>query len=426
MRKFLASGKFSVPDFSAASATIIDLERSLNVYREANRIIKNANKNIHLHLRLAKQHRQDIRSLFITIGLEVGDRNALTLAVNNVKQLSSLDRSKFEFGATRRAEKKKLITRPDLLLLTDNTLQNLLAKSLEADSQKDQLRNNIQDIKSRVNFVKNSVALEEAIEKLAQAEYNLSKSRDIEYANAVGYLLSVTISEQSRGTNRPQVFHRAAQLFSKITKGRYRLDIDDGDHPEFRAFDTTTQTGHSLDELSSGTRVQLLIATRIAFIDELETEMALPLILDETLANCDEDRARAIIEAVLELCSDGRQVLYMTARIDEVEKWQAFCAKMKEDDFKIINIASIRHQADVERSPRFHFSPGIIPKPNGLSIDRYTELLNAPGINPRAGISSVDICHLANNSELVYNLRKDEISTWGQLSLLQSGGIAKN
>ncbi len=79
----------------------------------------------------------------------------------------------------------------------------------------------------------------------------------------------------------------------------------------------------SLEELSSGTRVQLLMAARLAFIETMEQGPQLPLILDETFANSDDVRARAVMDATIEICRRGRQVVYFTARHEEVAQWES-------------------------------------------------------------------------------------------------------
>jgi len=70
--------------------------------------------------------------------------------------------------------------------------------------------------------------------------------------------------------SRPDVFERAREILTTITRGRYRLDFDEAE-AEFRVFDETKE-GLALDELSSGTRVQVLLAVRIAFVEQQEQE----------------------------------------------------------------------------------------------------------------------------------------------------------
>ena len=125
------------------------------------------------------------------------------------------------------------------------------------------------------------------------------------------------------------VLRRAQDLFAQITRGRYRLLADESDAGAFfQARDTETDRLHDLATLSSGTRVQLLLAARLAFIAEKEGEgPLLPLVLDEVLGNSDEVRAGTIIDVVIEAARAGRQVFCFTAQQDEVCKWQTRLAQ---------------------------------------------------------------------------------------------------
>src|SRR5690606_19838647 len=112
---------------------------------------------------------------------------------------------------------------------------------------------------------------------------------------------------ETRDQQLPDVFIRARQLFLRITNGAWRLDIGDGETPAFRAFHTVSGMGHALDELSTATRMQLLLAVRLAFVESQEKEQGgprLPLLLDETLGTCDDARARAVMDSLLTLARD--------------------------------------------------------------------------------------------------------------------------
>src|SRR5690606_37194719 len=113
--------------------------------------------------------------------------------------------------------------------------------------------------------------------------------------------------------------------------GRYELRLDQQDEPEFTAFDEVDRLERRLEELSSGTRVQLLLAVRVAFVEQQEQGVMLPLLLDEVLGNSDDERARAIMAAAVELAREGRQVFYFTAQADEVVRWGALAAERSAD-----------------------------------------------------------------------------------------------
>ncbi|MGE4455198.1 MAG: ATP-binding protein, partial [Sphaerochaeta sp.] len=163
--------------------------------------------------------------------------------------------------------------------------------------------------------------------ELEEAELNLEKAAELldtlrheEVSKRMVHLLYEQVKEQSERIYQPQVLSRASQWFKRITKNRYTLSVgDDG----FLAQDTVMMRSYSLDELSSGSRIQLLFSLRMAFIELLESNehYRFPLFFDELMANSDDERSLAIAEAIAEI-SRERQVFYCTAQADEVGKLQ--------------------------------------------------------------------------------------------------------
>lgn len=163
--------------------------------------------------------------------------------------------------------------------------------------------------------------------ELEEAELNLEKAAELldalrheEVSKRMVHLLYEQVKEQSERIYQPQVLSRASQWFKRITKNRYTLSVGD---VGFLAQDTVMMRSYSLDELSSGSRIQLLFSLRMAFIELLESNehYRFPLFFDELMANSDDERSLAIAEAIAEI-SRERQVFYCTAQADEVGKLQ--------------------------------------------------------------------------------------------------------
>jgi uncharacterized protein YhaN len=81
----------------------------------------------------------------------------------------------------------------------------------------------------------------------------------------------------------------------------------------------------------------------------MENGARLPIIVDEALANSDDERAQAIVTALLRLCRDGRQLFYLTAQSDEVRKWSALLETCGDVPHRIVDMA--------EFTPRHLISP---------------------------------------------------------------------
>jgi len=86
------------------------------------------------------------------------------------------------------------------------------------------------------------------------------------------------------------------------------------------------------------------------------TGFQLPLLMDEILGKSNDARAQTIIESVIELCKDGRQIFYFTAQHDEVGKWITMLEN-RQIQYQTIDRAQVRGFLVSERLPEFDIIP---------------------------------------------------------------------
>ena len=114
----------------------------------------------------------------------------------------------------------------------------------------------------------------------------------------------------------PQLSRRTAEIFQALTEGRYTGAALD------RSFHLTAQpAGDPIDRdiqlLSAGTADQLYLAARLAICQlVLPAEKEIPLILDDALANFDDDRCAAALRW-LRREAEHRQILLFTCHSRE-------------------------------------------------------------------------------------------------------------
>ena len=114
----------------------------------------------------------------------------------------------------------------------------------------------------------------------------------------------------------PQLSRRTAEIFQELTEGRYTGAALD------RSFHLTAQpAGDPIDRdiqlLSAGTTDQLYLAARLAICQlVLPAEKEIPLILDDALANFDDDRCAAALRW-LRREAEHRQILLFTCHSRE-------------------------------------------------------------------------------------------------------------
>ncbi|MEI8372024.1 MAG: AAA family ATPase [Planctomycetota bacterium] len=119
--------------------------------------------------------------------------------------------------------------------------------------------------------------------------------------------------ERFRKENQGPLLEQSGQIFRHITRGAFG-----GLGAEFNADDTPIlvglrpdQTSVSITGMSDGTRDQLYLALRLAALDRyLEQHEPMPLILDDLLITCDNDRAAAILPQLASLAQRTQIFLF--------------------------------------------------------------------------------------------------------------------
>jgi energy-coupling factor transporter ATP-binding protein EcfA2 len=374
--------------------------------------------------RQAAQARSNVTHFFTGLGLADGDEGTLCrLCAQRQAYLEAgkrVERATYEFQAADRA------------LPPDSPLRDAPREQLESDlrnadaaaAQFQPLNDEAVAIRTRLAAARKAADVEEALTRHTENLAALAAKRSDDYAAVAAHALVEYLRRENRDRDRPAVFHRARELFSRVTHGRYRLDFDDSTEPPgFRATDSSTGVGHPIDQLSSGTRLQLLLSVRVAFVEEQEHGVKLPLLLDECLANSDESRARAIIDATLAIARSGRQVFYFTAQLDEVAKWKQI---LEDGDVphRLIDLAEARGLAATERLPLREIRPLAqpkVPEPVGLSREQYAALLQVPAFDPsRPEVGGTHLWHVIDDPKVLHRFLRLGINTWGQLRTLGS------
>ena len=114
-----------------------------------------------------------------------------------------------------------------------------------------------------------------------------------------GELLEQTIDRFTRD-HEPQLIKHTRRFFRELTDGRYSVvEHDSGKHGGFAVRDNHGNPWQS-DKLSTGTREQLYLAIRLAYITHFnQTHEPLPVIMDDCFVNFDDTRARIALRTLI-------------------------------------------------------------------------------------------------------------------------------
>jgi uncharacterized protein YhaN len=133
--------------------------------------------------------------------------------------------------------------------------------------------------------------------------------------------------QQFERDHQPALLTRVAQLLRQMTGGRYlhvsrRFDKD-------QSLVVQRDDGAYLfpQQLSTGTREQLYLAIRLAFVlHYCDRHEPLPIVMDDVLVNFDDQRARATLE-VLDTVANDLQVILLTCHQRTVEVCRDVCTE---------------------------------------------------------------------------------------------------
>lgn len=411
----------SVTDSEQLSAFVAELEEYLKQYEIACQVLHTSSK-------ISQDLKDDIInldrkwiSLFECLGLQRSDEKGLSLLLDQFEDFTEIKREykRLEILTLDKEYdlqgKRNYINLPldDLYKIKDEC--KILISEL-GDAYK--LKGSIEE---RIDRAKNMTEIESTLSLKDQYESKIRESRSVEYARAVGFSLIDRLQSHYQDIDRPNVFKKASLLFKQFTKGRYDLKVDDKNE-EFYAFDCVEQLYKTVYELSSGNRVQLLIAVRLAFIEYHEGSgkkgVKLPLVIDEALANSDEMRAEELIQAAINIAKSGRQVVYLTARYDEVLQWKYLLDKESGIEHSIIEIDKKRRVKSLKVSSLFEGARVRCdyPEPKeGESVLEYVRRIGIESIDPFSQLEEVHLAYIIDCPNLLYSFLNVGVTRYGQL-----------
>jgi len=262
-------------------------------------------------------------------------------------------------------------------------------------------------------------------DKLANALLDHKKATDAldaarrkDVVDRVVYELAERIAVESERELQPEVMRRANEWLGRITDSRYAISAHD---EGFVANNLVEKTVQSLEQLSSGTRVQLLFALRMAFIEtqEQSSNIKLPIFLDELLANSDDRRANAIASSICEIAKD-RQVFYFTAQQDEVSKLKAIC----DEELNDVPLGVIADSYEAHKKPLkdIAIERTTIPQPVA-DYSEYAKLCKVPGIDLWNPVESAHTWHILNVSEELHACLERGMNRIGQVCNSTNGEV---
>lgn len=186
--------------------------------------------------------------------------------------------------------------------------------------ERDEMNRKISSAETLRRQLRDSSDQAEVMTRLAVCRENLNRCRRDWLAAKLAHHVLQQVKSRYEQKKQPSIIRNSSHFFRRITADRYQrmqVSLEDG---RLLVFDNNDRAWR-VDQLSRGTREQLLISIRLGFIEEYEKKSeALPLVLDDVLVNFDPDRARRTA-AILHEFSTTRQTLLFTCHPETRERF---------------------------------------------------------------------------------------------------------
>lgn len=362
-----------------------------------------------------------IRKIYSEAGLTEGDLSGLIVLLGSLQRHRELnsERTSLEGQIGLDCTELEKAGEPELAECDSLSLVPLKESLTTLAMRAAGLRSEIAEIAAHVNEAKRGSGVQDLIAVREESRARLQDLRDEALYAKAGRFLIDAVEEEYEQTRMPRVFERARDHFSGFTYHNYELRLVNGEGtPRLVAVELRSGEARELDELSDGTRAQLLLAARIAFAEQVEQGEVLPLFLDEALDQTDPGRFEAIVRSLGRVGRDqDRQIFYFTSDPLDVDRIRDALGKEDGDIAASIDLGRIRTNTVSAGGPReLHVDPGPpVPAPEGLSIEEYGAVLGVPAFRPAYGCAEQHFFYvLWDDLDLLHDLLSNGIERAGQ------------
>ncbi len=373
----------------------------------------------------------ELASLFATAGLAPGDVLGLAELIDKLPLYTQLKQNRIELDSQAQLDASALATAGEdaLIDVEENELEGIFDKLTKTAATAAGIRETIATIGAEVNFARNNHEIQNLLTARGERLSELNERRNETLFAKAGHLIVEAVEQEHQKIQMPAVLETAQRLFAHFTHFGYEITVTGGGgEPRLTAIEAATGEARDLSELSDGTRAQLLLAARMAFAEEVEQDIKLPLFLDEALDQSDPSRYHEIVRGLGRIAQDqDRQIFYFTADPMDVARIQRALEEEKCPTAVVIDLAAVRNRAAGVPGPSSLYveTPDPVPPPDGRSAEQYGTLIGVPYLDPSRGHAAQHLFHLLwDDLDFLHALLLRRIDTVGRWRNVADSGAA--
>lgn len=423
-RDLAAFGEEAPPDLEAGRAALQRIRRLENRRRDARQEIRDLEREMGTLRRDRDRMETEIQTFWDRLGLPgETDRQVVSDLVAGRESWQALrDEAAGQRGVLAELD-QHLETPPDGLdtgaaaeLDPEEVASRIADLQRQADEAAD-LKTHIALVEQRIQSARHDHRVARAAAAEEAAREALESLRDSMRAAALGRYLLEDVENSHQRATRPRVLEQAGRLFREFTADLYELRVVPGPTRQgrFVAHDLQRGIDLGLAEISDGTRAQLLLAVRLAFITENEDGVQPPLFLDESLTSTDPGRFAAIARNLSRWAGKGgRQVFYLTSNPADAAAWRAAQQDADLPTAPVVDLAEQRGLSAAAPLPPHTTAPPELPAPGRHGAEDYARRLGVPRLDPWQPAATAHLWYLLfDDLDLLYRLLQAAAPTLG-------------
>ncbi|WP_421621641.1 hypothetical protein [Alkalilimnicola ehrlichii] len=394
----------------ALGAALDDLRQRCEAAERARQQADNATRLIRELERQLRDTRRQLDQLYHDAGLQPDQRATLLERIDQLPEWQACRQALEAARSNYRLRREDLEGQADPDIIEwleagdEPALRRAAEDAAEAAGRLEPLREERAGIRTRLEQTRQRHDLEEALAQREEAREALAGEREQALSAAAARFLLERVARRHEQAHRPEALARADRLFARFTHQRYGLRL--GPDQRLQAMDHHSEQPQPLERLSTGTRMQLLIALRVAWLEQLERQTRpLPLILDEALTTTDPERFQAVAGSLAALLETGRQIFYLSAQPEDARRWELALGQRPH----CIELAQLRGTGSALSDQALQLPEAEpVPAPDGHTAESYARALQVPGIDPWRPAGEIHLFHLLRDRlDTLHRLLRD-------------------
>lgn len=288
------------------SIKLRDLENSLS--RKKSELEKNRNKVTEINQSISDMlksvnapDRDDFRKKYENSRKILESKEKRRIAINTIETITGIDTAGDVINFLRTHDQAGL----------REEVADLESKITSATGELKSRNTKLGENKGRMEQIEGESELAEKMTLLETERQKLTDAYKEWMTGKIALKILTDVREKYEKEKQPVIIQSSGRYFNKITGGRYERIHVALDKREITVFDSR-EASKTIEQLSRGTKEQLLVSLRLGFIEEYETNAEpLPVIMDDILVNFDLKRAEKTA-GIFQEFAENRQVIIFT------------------------------------------------------------------------------------------------------------------